>query len=100
MTFIFSIISDFFSSIADAFTAIDIATSYKDIPFKVAYLLARHVRNGHPFSTEHEIVDTLRSEKHPHTNEINIYTVHLVQCKCGLIYQSCGLESRVKWWKE
>jgi hypothetical protein len=100
MTFIFNIISEFFSSIADAFTAIDIATSNDDIPFKVAYLRARHVRNGHPFSLEHEIIDTLRSEKHPHTNEKMFYTVHLVQCKCGLIYQSCGLEHRVKWWEE
>ena len=94
---IFDIISSFFSMIADFAFAAEVK-EIGNLSFKTALLRRKHQRNGHPFSEKVRVVDKLRSEAHPHTDAEMIYTVNLVECQCGLIYQDCGIEFRDRSW--
>lgn len=49
--------------------------------------------------TPDQLVDTLRSYKHPLTNDqqvytAQVYTAHLYRCACGKCFWNVGLEKR------
>lgn len=70
-----------------------IALNTKD-GFRIGWKRTRHTRYGHPHDNS-ELIDTLRSERHPHTDKEYIYTVNVMQClDCGLVYHDAGLEHR------
>lgn len=65
-----------------------------NIPFKIAYKRAMHLRYGHPFDeTTH--IDKLISELHPATDIEYVYTLNIRKCNtCGLYFIDQGLEHR------
>lgn len=63
--------------------------------FRIGWKRVRHIRHGHPYDNS-ELLEKLRSEKHPHTDGEYIYTVNVRKClDCGLTYNDAGLEPRV-----
>lgn len=59
-----------------------------------------HIIFGH--GDNYEVLETLRSEKHPASDNDWIYTINICKCKgCGLTFNDAGLECRDfdKWWK-
>lgn len=63
-------------------------------PFPLAWMRARHIRNGHPFNNSTRL-EKLRVEKHPHTDSDFIYTINVRLCnECGLVFNDEGLERR------
>lgn len=65
-----------------------------NVPFGLAWKRVKHIRYGHPFE-ESELIEKLRSEKHPHSDDEMVYTVNIRQCNdCGLTYFDEGLEYR------
>jgi hypothetical protein len=68
--------------------------SLSSLPFKRAFKRARHIRNGHPKYWSVRI-DKLRSEKHPQSNDLVVFTINIMECEdCGLIYMDSGVEFR------
>lgn len=63
--------------------------------FRIGWKRVRHIRHGHPYDSG-LLLEKLRSEKHPHTDDEYIYTVNIMKCAdCGLVYHDAGLERRV-----
>ena len=63
------------------------------LPFKLAWKRHKHIEFGHPLEGS-TVIEKLRGEKHPHTDDFWIYTVTLRECECGLIFSDNGLERR------
>jgi hypothetical protein len=94
MAILFRIIADFFLMLSDFFLALQSEGS----SFKISYKRLRHMHNGHPYAERERKIDSLKSEVHPSSNAEFVYTVNIVECKCGLIYQDCGLQFRDRSW--
>lgn len=70
------------------------AASKSSLPFAEAWKRVRCRSAGHVFQGA-KLVDKLRSEKHPHTDQYWIYTVNISECPhCGLLFHDSGLELR------
>ena len=52
-----------------------------------------HIFFGHEFKGS-KLVDKLTSNKHPNSDWSFVYTVNIRECKCGLTFNSAGMESR------
>jgi predicted Zn-ribbon and HTH transcriptional regulator len=83
-----------------------IAAFFADIPFRLGWKRARHIRNGHPYKKS-ELVEKIYSEKHPASNKGYVFAINVMKCNdCGLIWFDIGLELRrtrqevKKWVKE
>jgi hypothetical protein len=69
-----------------------IAALLSNIPFGLAYKRAKCISNNHISLKGATTVDTLQSEKHPHTDKYWLYTVNIMKCSnCGMLIVMRGL---------